>query len=109
MDGKGRAIDNIWIERFLKTIEYNYLTFHPAETGLELYKNVDYYVKYYNNKKHQTTGQNPMSLITLFIPRILLLNTTNIYLAYYHSWSGIGEYYNHSMSFPPKFRKYCLK
>lgn len=34
-----------------------------------------------------------MSLITLFIPRILLLNTTNINLAYYHSWSGIGEYY----------------
>jgi hypothetical protein len=23
----------------------------------------------------------------------LLLNTTNINLAYYHSWSGIGEYY----------------
>lgn len=35
-----------------------------------------------------------MSLITLFTPRILLLNTTNINLAYYHSWSGIGEYYN---------------
>lgn len=34
-----------------------------------------------------------MSLITLFTPRILLLNTTNINLAYYHSWSGIGEYY----------------
>ena len=34
-----------------------------------------------------------MSLITLFIPGILLLNTTNINLAYYHSWSGIGEYY----------------
>ena len=32
-----------------------------------------------------------MSLITLFTPRILLLNTTNINLAYYHSWSGIGE------------------
>jgi putative transposase len=59
MDGKGRAIENIWIERFLKTIKYNYLTFHTAETGLELYKNVDYYVKYYKNKKHQTTGQKP--------------------------------------------------
>ncbi|MFM7017521.1 hypothetical protein [Flavobacterium sp.] len=40
-------------------MKYNYLTFHPAETGLELYKNVDYYVKYYNNKKHQTTRLKP--------------------------------------------------
>jgi putative transposase len=46
MKGKGRATDNIWIEGFWKTIKYNYLTFHPAETGLELYKNVDYYFNY---------------------------------------------------------------
>ena len=59
MDGKGIANHNIWIERFWKTIKYNYFTFHPTETGLELYKNVDYYVHYYNNKKHQTTGQKP--------------------------------------------------
>lgn len=59
MDGKGRATDNIWIERFWKTIKYNYLNFNPAETGLELYKNVEYYVNYYNNKKHQTTKQSP--------------------------------------------------
>lgn len=66
MDGKGRAIDNIWIERFWKTIKYNYLTFNPAETGLELYKNVDYYVKYYNNKKHQTTMQTPNAYYNSF-------------------------------------------
>jgi putative transposase len=66
MDGKGRATDNIWIERFWKTIKYNYLTFNPAETGLELYKNVDYYVNYYNNKKHQTTGLKPNAAHTIF-------------------------------------------
>jgi putative transposase len=71
MDGKGRAIDNIWIERFWKTIKYNYLTFHPAETGLELYKNVDYYVNYYNNNKHQTTGLKP-------IDAYLSINTQNL-------------------------------
>lgn len=59
MDGKGRAIDNIWIERFWKTIKYNYLTFNPCETGIELYKHVDYYINYYNNKKHQSTGLKP--------------------------------------------------
>ena len=66
MDEKGRAIDNIWIERFWKTIKYNYLTFHPSETGLELYRNAEYYVNYYNDKKHQTTGLKPNVVQTVF-------------------------------------------
>jgi len=41
MEGKVRAIDNIWIERFWKTTKYNYLMFNPAETGVELYQNVE--------------------------------------------------------------------
>jgi putative transposase len=69
MDGKGRATDNIWIERFWKTIKYNYLTFNPVETGLELYRNVEYYVNYYNNKKHQTTGLKPNVANHFFYPQ----------------------------------------
>ena len=71
MDGKGRAIDNIWIERFWKTIKYNYLTFNPAEKGVELYKNVEYYVNYYNNRKHQTIGQKPNDAYQLFFNQSL--------------------------------------
>jgi len=55
MDGKGRATDNIWIERFWKTVKYNYLTFNPAEIGLDLYRNVEYFVNYYNNRKTSNT------------------------------------------------------
>jgi len=40
MDGKGRAVDNIFIERFFRTLKYNYVYLHPANDGLELYQGI---------------------------------------------------------------------
>ena len=31
MDGKGRATDNIWIERFWKSLKYDYVYLNPME------------------------------------------------------------------------------
>lgn len=31
MDGKGRAIDNVWIERFFRTIKHEHLYLNPSE------------------------------------------------------------------------------
>lgn len=59
MDSKGRAIDNIWIERFWKNIKYNYIYINPCDNGLELLEGVKYYIEYYNQKKHQTTKMKP--------------------------------------------------
>jgi putative transposase len=33
MDGKGRALDNRWIERFWRTLKYDHVYLHPAEDG----------------------------------------------------------------------------
>lgn len=33
MDGKGRALDNIWIERFWHTIKQEYVYICPADNG----------------------------------------------------------------------------
>jgi hypothetical protein len=30
MDGKGRAIDNVWIERFFRTIKHEYVYLNPV-------------------------------------------------------------------------------
>jgi len=49
MDGKGRAIDNIFIERFWRTLKYDYVYLHPANDGLELYKGIKDFIHYYNN------------------------------------------------------------
>lgn len=38
MDGKGRAIDNIFIERFWRNIKYVKIYLEPSANGLELYQ-----------------------------------------------------------------------
>jgi putative transposase len=48
MDGRGRAKDNIWIERFWKTIKYEYIYLTPAETVIELREGIAKYMNHYN-------------------------------------------------------------
>jgi putative transposase len=59
MDGKGRATDNVWIERFWKSIKYDYVYLNPAEDGFELYRGIETYINYYHDRTHHTTRQTP--------------------------------------------------
>ena len=59
MDGKGRALDNIYIERFWRSIKYRHIYLRPANDGLELYNGIDDWMIKYNKRKHQGTGQKP--------------------------------------------------
>ena len=60
MDGKGRAIDNRWIERFWRTLKYKHIYLNPAEDGLELMNNIGSYIRYYNDEKvHHTFREIP--------------------------------------------------
>jgi putative transposase len=63
MDGKGRATDNIFIERFWRTVKQDYVYLHPASNGTELYFGLRQFINYYNTKKaHQGIGrQTPMN------------------------------------------------
>lgn len=55
MDGKGRAIDNIFIERFWRSIKYEKIYPEPSEDGLELYSKIKDYMEYYNRERgHQS-------------------------------------------------------
>lgn len=63
MDGKGRAIDNIYVERFFRTIKYDYIYLNPAESGLELYQGIKNFIEGYNKRKHQgINDQKPIEL-----------------------------------------------
>ncbi len=58
MDGKGRATDNIFIERFWRTIKQDYVYLHPANNGAELYLGINNFLIYYNTRKsHQGIGR----------------------------------------------------
>lgn len=64
MDGKGRAIDNIFIERFWRSLKYDHVYLHPASDGLELYQGIKKYFNYYNHElPHQGIDHRvPVSL-----------------------------------------------
>jgi len=59
MDGKGRATDNAWIERFWKSLKHDYVYLNPCDDGFELYQGVQSHIEYYNQKTHQSTGEKP--------------------------------------------------
>ena len=64
MDGRGRATDNAFIERFFRSIKYDYIYLNPATSGLELYQGMSQYIKKYNRRKHQ--GINRRKPIDLY-------------------------------------------
>lgn len=54
MDGKGRALDNIYIERLWRTVKRDYVYINPPDNGIELYVGLNKFFKDYNEKKtHQ--------------------------------------------------------
>ena len=58
MDGKGRAIDNIFIERFWRSYKYEYLYLNPPNGGKELYDETQIYLQFYNfERKHSSLNK----------------------------------------------------
>jgi len=55
MDGRGRALDNIWIERFWRTLKQEYVYICPEDDGNMLRKGIKKFISYYNNHRiHQS-------------------------------------------------------
>lgn len=58
MDGKGRAIDNIFIERFWRTYKYEYLYLNNPNGGKELYDQTQEYMTFYNfERQHKSINK----------------------------------------------------
>jgi len=51
MDGRNRALDNIWIECFWHTHKQEYVYICPAENGSMLRKGLKKFINYYNNRR----------------------------------------------------------
>jgi putative transposase len=52
MDGYKRAKDNIWIERFWRTIKREYVYLSPEQNGIDLYKGIKEFMVWYNYERH---------------------------------------------------------
>lgn len=53
MNSKGRCIDNIYIERFWRTLKYQYIYLNPACGGLDLYLGIQQWLTKYHYRRHQ--------------------------------------------------------
>ncbi len=52
MDGKGRATDNIFIERLWRSLKDEQVYLRPAEDGLDLYRGLKEWFRFYNEDRH---------------------------------------------------------
>lgn len=83
MDGKGRAIDNIFIERFWRTIKYELIYLNPFNSGYQLYQELEEYIRYYNFERgHSSIGKlTPAKLFNVkdsinFLTKYSTINST---------------------------------
>jgi putative transposase len=62
MDGKGRAIDNIFIERLWRTVKYENVYLQAYNDGKSLSNGLKNYFEFYNNERfHQSLDYNTPS------------------------------------------------
>jgi putative transposase len=59
MDGKGRALDNVMIERLWRTVKYDDIFIRCYETMSVLYQGLSAFFSKYNNRKHHCLGMSP--------------------------------------------------
>ena len=55
MDGKGRALDNVFIERLWRSVKYEDIYLKSYESGADCYKGMSSYFKFYSHERpHQS-------------------------------------------------------
>jgi len=73
MDGRGRALDNVFIERLWRDVKYEHVFLHEYENGADLYKGLEAYFHFRNKERpHEALGYKvPWDVYTkstLFVP-----------------------------------------
>ena len=57
MDGRGRALDNVFIERLWRSLKYELIYPGDFSSGLELWPTLEEYFHFYNHQRpHQALG-----------------------------------------------------
>ena len=85
MDGKGRCQDNIFIERFWRTIKYEAIYLNEYNNYQELYLGIKNYITFYNKRRpHQSLKyQTPEMVYTQkFTQELVQINNRKIFLPF---------------------------
>ena len=74
MDGRGRWLDNVFIERLWRSLKYEEVYLHAYETLSDAREGIGEYMIFYNDQRpHQSLGQQPPSV---FYALMTSLDTT---------------------------------
>ena len=58
MDGQGRALDNVFVERLWRTVKYEEVYLRDYADGAEAWQGLNRYVAFYNTaRRHQSLGR----------------------------------------------------
>ena len=58
MDGRGRALDNVFIERLWRSVKYEDIYLRDYADGLELHAGLRCYFRFYNHKRPHSALEN---------------------------------------------------
>ena len=66
MDGRGGALDNIYIERLWRRIKYQHIFLNPAEDDRQLYQGIEEWLHRYHHRDHQgiERSNKPLPAVT---------------------------------------------
>ncbi len=60
MDGRGRALDNVFVERLWRTVKHEHVYLHEYASVPELEKGLEQYFRFYNHERlHQSLSYRP--------------------------------------------------
>ncbi len=73
MDGKGRWVDNVFIERLWKTVKYEEVYLHAYESVLEAKQSLSRYFTFYNERRPHSSldRQTPDAVYFRSLPSML--------------------------------------
>jgi len=64
MDGKGRFLDNIFVERLWRSLKYECVYLHAWETGSQARAAINKWMQFYNHKRpHSALGGKPPAVV----------------------------------------------
>ncbi len=71
MDGKGRWIDNVFIERLWRSVKYEEVYLHAYESLTQARNGLEEYFEFYNTiRKHQTLKAKPDEVYYADLPAL---------------------------------------
>ncbi len=87
MDGRGRALDNVFVERLWRSVKYEDLYLNSYETVPHLYRGLtDYFLFYNEERPHQ--GLDNQVPADLYLGKEMPIDKKNaIHLKFAQNWS----------------------